>query len=360
MPALQVVSTHGSGEATIMKPEIKLALIIGFGLVLVVAIIFADHISPPTGERMAARDASLGEVLRDRMGVDPRPPDRRDLNAAGEPLPGPEIDRTDQSQRADGRSARPGQSDTLLVFPPTEDNTDSRIIDELLRGERNGTPAARVVPRESAEDHRDSSRDAGNDDRNLTLDDAPPVIEMGARPERHHNPAARERNEIPLPGGEDEVNRVRVEARPYTVAKGDTLFEIAEAFYGDGSLYRALAAFNANVVRNEDVVPLGAELLIPSLEDLRLALDRGIEVVSIVRVESRRARSSSGSESRGGNRADTGFIEYTVQKGDSFSRIAKRTLGSEKRWVELYELNKSVVEEPDALVAGVVIRIPRS
>jgi hypothetical protein len=50
-------------------------------------------------------------------------------------------------------------------------------------------------------------------------------------------------------------------ARTYTVVSGDTLWAIAERFYGDGNKYQAIA--DANGVANPDLIHPGQELTIP-------------------------------------------------------------------------------------------------
>lgn len=49
---------------------------------------------------------------------------------------------------------------------------------------------------------------------------------------------------------------------------------------------------------------------------------------------------------------------YTVQKGDSLSRIAKRELGSYNRWAEIYNANLNVIRDPNLLRTGMVLTIP--
>ena len=49
---------------------------------------------------------------------------------------------------------------------------------------------------------------------------------------------------------------------------------------------------------------------------------------------------------------------YTVQPGDSLSRIAKRELGSYNRWAEIYQANRSLVRDPNRLYPGMVLSIP--
>lgn len=50
--------------------------------------------------------------------------------------------------------------------------------------------------------------------------------------------------------------------------------------------------------------------------------------------------------------------EYTVRKGDTLEKIAKKELGSSRRWKYLYEFNKNRIKGPDKLRAGQKILIP--
>jgi len=49
---------------------------------------------------------------------------------------------------------------------------------------------------------------------------------------------------------------------------------------------------------------------------------------------------------------------YTVVKGDSLSKIAKALLGDAKRWREIHELNRDVIDNPDLIYPGQVFKIP--
>jgi LysM repeat protein len=51
------------------------------------------------------------------------------------------------------------------------------------------------------------------------------------------------------------------EARTYTVESGDTLWGIAERFYGDGSQHQSIA--DANGIPNPDSIRAGQRLVIP-------------------------------------------------------------------------------------------------
>jgi nucleoid-associated protein YgaU len=111
------------------------------------------------------------------------------------------------------------------------------------------------------------------DDRNLVLyaadgpawstktetseEPAPPPPEpQAAAPEAA--PAAEEAAPAPAPEPEPEPEPA---ARTYTVESGDTLWAIAERFYGDGSKYQVIA--DASGIDNPDLIHPGQVLTIP-------------------------------------------------------------------------------------------------
>lgn len=49
---------------------------------------------------------------------------------------------------------------------------------------------------------------------------------------------------------------------------------------------------------------------------------------------------------------------YTVESGDSLSRIAKRELGSYDRWREIYDANRDTIKDPNVLSVGIQLVIP--
>ena len=107
------------------------------------------------------------------------------------------------------------------------------------------------------------------DDRNLVLysgeaaawstkteTDAPPPPEPEAAAPAAEEPAVEEAAHAePEPEPEPEP------ARTYTVESGDTLWAIAEQFYGDGSKYQIIA--DASGISNPDLIQPGQVLTIP-------------------------------------------------------------------------------------------------
>ncbi len=52
------------------------------------------------------------------------------------------------------------------------------------------------------------------------------------------------------------------------------------------------------------------------------------------------------------------FKTYTIQPGDSLSKIAKRELGNANAWNLIHEANKDEIKDPNKIYPGQVIKIP--
>ncbi|MEG1971969.1 MAG: LysM peptidoglycan-binding domain-containing protein [Oscillospiraceae bacterium] len=104
------------------------------------------------------------------------------------------------------------------------------------------------------------------------------------------------------------------EGTVYTVKHGDSLWAIAQELLGDGNSYGKIKALNG---LKGNVIYTGQQLKIP------------------VKTEQR---------------------TYTVQKGDSFWRIAVKTLGNGNRYKEIAKLNG--IDPSKTIHAGQVLKIP--
>ncbi|MEN5040558.1 MULTISPECIES: LysM peptidoglycan-binding domain-containing protein [Stenotrophomonas] len=49
---------------------------------------------------------------------------------------------------------------------------------------------------------------------------------------------------------------------------------------------------------------------------------------------------------------------YTVQKGDSLSKIAKQELGDGNAWKRIFEANRDVLDDPDKIQPGQTLKLP--
>ncbi len=126
----------------------------------------------------------------------------------------------------------------------------------------------------------------------------------------------------------------------YTVQAGDTLWAIAQRFYGTGYEFSRLVA--ANVGRQMT----GGE---------RFTAAGVIQPGWVLRVP---APSQAVSESNGAH-------YYIVEEGDTLQGIAARLLGNEEKWRTLFEVNRSaaqlngyVLTDPDLIWPGLRLKLP--
>lgn len=83
---------------------------------------------------------------------------------------------------------------------------------------------------------------------------------------------------------------------------------------------------------------------------LELLEYRGYRKAELERKQQQERMQSTGSQSTGRT--------YTVAKGDSLWRIAKRELGDGRRYTEIYELNRDIIRNANLIYPGQVLRLP--
>lgn len=147
-----------------------------------------------------------------------------------------------------------------------------------------------------------------------------------------------------------------VKGRRHIVAAGDSLTRIADRYYGGKSAtyIRALYDANRRVLADPDRLPIGVELVVP---DLRESGDSHARA-------SRLPKGSHSADTREIGRTPlvsesaVAFRWYQVKKDDRYVSIAREQLGSERRWKEIYELNKDKFPNASLIREGVRIKLP--
>ncbi len=125
----------------------------------------------------------------------------------------------------------------------------------------------------------------------------------------------------------------------YIVQPGDSFMLLAEVYYGSQSHAGFLMRANPHV-KDPKRLRVGTEIRIPELPGDSAS----------------RVRTSAGLKVD----ATTSGRTYVVKSGDSLTSIAEKQLGATARWKELYELNKSVIKNPDVLRSGVILVLPKT
>lgn len=122
----------------------------------------------------------------------------------------------------------------------------------------------------------------------------------------------------------------------HTVAKGESLWKIAQNYYGDG--YKWVEIAKANNLKDAGKIEVGQELTLPDVKN-------GPVVKAEVKSDT---TSVSGSI--------TGAT-YKVVKGDSLWKISIRAYGDGFQWVKIARENK--LSNPNLIHPGNLLALPR-
>jgi nucleoid-associated protein YgaU len=66
-------------------------------------------------------------------------------------------------------------------------------------------------------------------------------------------------DEVKEAGGSDQYDATQY----HEVVKGDTLWKIAEKYYGDGNLYKDIFEANKDILKDPNMIKIGQKLRIP-------------------------------------------------------------------------------------------------
>ncbi len=353
-----------------MTRENKLALVVGFGLILFVGILISDHFS--VAQNQNAAKLTSENVLASRK------PDfkNRDL-----------IDLTNPSAN---QSAKPAMVPSNV--PPQGHELEPQ--NPLPSGD----PALEPALDPGASDTRYAINEHGGNG----VESTPDVIRM------------------PNPYGPETIGSRSPNEKSHTVGKGETLYAIARNEYGDGSLWKKLLDYNKNVVPSADNMRPGVTLRLPSKEVLTgkpaaegslapetnssvgtpsryrvvdsrssqplqarpneyaLAFPvkqddatrglvtggtvRPVDTESSKRVEPRQPSKNEANAqpptTKAASKSATRSTEYTVRNGDTLAKISQKVLGSTARWPEIYEMNRDAVPDLRAIKPGTVLKVP--
>ena len=176
---------------------------------------------------------------------------------------------------------------------------------------------------------------------------APPRVAADPQAAAPQGPRADENDESPV----DRVGRTpRRRGRTHRVRDGDTLSMLAADYLGSSQRYLEIFEANREILKNPDLLPIGAELKIPSPD----AIVRQQAQATIERpMAPLAARPSPAAAPPAGMKRT-----YRVKTGDTLVAIAKQFYGDGERYQEIYEANRERLQVPDDLREGLVLDIP--
>lgn len=134
----------------------------------------------------------------------------------------------------------------------------------------------------------------------------------------------------------NQPNSIEVSTKTHKIQKGESLWVIAENYYGDGFKWVDIAT--ENKIANASIIEVDQELIIPNLDQ---------EEVQAEEMTTESASTETSTEAQ----------QYTVEKGDSLWKIAVKVYGDGYKWVEIAKENK--ITTPNIIYSGNILVLPR-
>jgi nucleoid-associated protein YgaU len=320
-------------EAAHVRRENKLALIVGFSVLLVVAVLVSDHLSK-------ARLDEVEDGIRFMA----------DLPDNGVMFDGPleSTGRVGVNERIANNNTRSGGSRLDLTDPPRHEVVQP-VYREQSPEQANAQRAEPDTPVEIYNGSGAALAEAGGMEQATGIDtdllrsllsqrNRPVLLETTQRSAADEPASTRDAPRIK--GHVPRDNR-------YVVQTGDTLYEICERLYGDGTKWREVAAINEGKVGENGIVYVGIALDLP--EGVRSSTVRTPPVkVSGVEPGSVKEMTPERDETR----------SYTVKKGDTLSQIVQREVGSVRHLDRVRALNPWLKDQKDGVRIGQKITLP--
>lgn len=239
-------------QGRIMTREIKLALILGFALVLTVGILVADHFSTAQNASLAAIDPAESQhspvqrfVDRSRDFITNRPEPLAQVTTG--------TDETPEAHAETQQTQAPQQPRSIVMGGPTQPDTDPQQQTPTINaGERLYT----VKPGESLWGiaqaiYGDGARWRDIAERNQGRINTDGGVEKGTV--------------LIIPNAPSSAPRSTPPQAPatYTVKPGDTLSEIAQQTLGTASRWKEILELNADKISAADEIYAGLVLKLP-------------------------------------------------------------------------------------------------
>lgn len=351
-----------------MTRELKLALIVGFAMVLTVAILVSDHFSK-------ARQATLADVAgmnANRLAA--KPPEEPlkgtdDLLPATLPAAMSVSDTGGTHAPTDGGilppsnpTANPTETNASLAQGASTPTEQPQTGVPLVIGQgSSGLPSTMFTQVQGdatiARKDMTSGAPSNTNPMDTAIKHSPAgdsIAQKVAEKKQETKPETKPEAKQALPIGPND--------KVHVVAANDSLYAISKRYYGNGNLWRQLAAANAGRVSEDGSARVGTKIVIPSKD------------VLVGKAPAEKVTKPVPADTRADTRVATKPVEkktdkpvakpteaakprsYTVKPGDSLGRIAARELGSSKRLGEVASLNG--MDPDDDLIAGATIKLP--
>ncbi len=158
---------------------------------------------------------------------------------------------------------------------------------------------------------------------------------------------------------------LNVPEQTHKIVDGDTLQNLSQRYLGRPDRYLELYEYNRDLLKSPDVLPIGAELRIPS----QVAMPPGDQASISPVVPSTplaplvplpRSQTATPTAKPAIPVASQRITPhtYTVLPGDNLVDLARKFYGDGRKYESLYEANRNVMHNPTDLRPGMVLTVP--
>jgi nucleoid-associated protein YgaU len=146
-------------------------------------------------------------------------------------------------------------------------------------------------------------------------------------------------------------------AKTHKVAAGESLWVIAEDYYGDGHLWKRIRDANPGI--DENKLQEGQVLVIPPKEGAAKPAAPTTPPAPPATPPGAAAKPADPNKpADSAAKPKARKATYRVEAGDTLVSIARAILKDGERWREIYELNKDRIKDPDRLLVGTELKLP--
>lgn len=138
----------------------------------------------------------------------------------------------------------------------------------------------------------------------------------------------------------DENNDKDSDSNEYIVKKGDNLWKIAVATYGDGYKWTEIA--KENKLTNPGLLEKDQKLVLPTIEKK--------EVIALAE-ETKVGENDT-------TKVSTEQKEYVVVKGDNLWKICVANYNDGYKWTSVWQANKAAISNPSSIEIGMKLVLP--
>ncbi|USN99608.1 MAG: LysM peptidoglycan-binding domain-containing protein [Phycisphaeraceae bacterium] len=313
-----------------MRRENKLALIIGFSVLLVVAVLVSDHLSQATRDQVADGLDNLARLPDESLLFDkPLNGDDRAAQGTRHASAPPAVEPWTDRQAGGPTVASREPAGTTSLADAIASRTVVPVSDEG-RGDgpmvlSNGPAAEQIAQNGGPSDPHGARSDL------LGLDTSKIRALLEVARSHADDP---DREKTPVDGHIPSAGK-------YVVQPNDTLYEICQRLYGSGERWHELAALNEGKVGSDGTVYVGVTLtLMPGARSAAVTPEASRPATPVTAKNDEKTR------------------RYTVKRGDTLSQIAQREVGSVRYLDEIRDLNPSLKKNKDQVMVGQTLVLP--